>query len=227
MSILLDHRVDVIPHPFLIVCEGFSDAKFIVNLLRREAITNCNVGCPSRAGGHGDGKTAIPSYLQAVNTSIILGKANLRGLLVVADTDGNEEEIFADMAKALEDAGFHRPVKCFQMGGDAIRTAIFLIPGEGRTGTLENILWDAAVQKNPLVEECVEAFAKCIGDPLSSCTENQKAKIKMSALVAASCRDNPWASAAMIWHSDGNPVPIESSCFSHVTNFLVDFTNGC
>lgn len=225
MNILLDHRVEVIPLPFLVVCEGYSDAKFITKLIEHAGIINCNVGCPSRAGGHGEGKDAIPPYLEAVRASIDLGKAKLQGILVVADANGDKENIFMAMAEALGRAGFHRPSKSFLIEGTPVRSAVFLIPGEGRNGTLEHALWEAAVQKNSSIEECVESFMKCMGDVLVSCSDNQRAKMKMSALVAASCKTNPWASSAMIWGDNGNPVPIDSSCFSHISDFLVKFTS--
>jgi hypothetical protein len=225
MSVLLDQRVDVITQPFLVVCEGFSDAKFIAKLIERIGITNCNVGCPSKLGGHGDGKDAIRSYLGAVRTSVTLGKARLQGVLVVADADGDTNDIFTAIADGLEETGFHRPSGSFQIEGNPVRSAIFLIPGENRNGTLEHILWDAAVQKNPMAEECVDNFAKCMGDVLASCSENQQAKIKMSALVAVSCKGNPWASSAMMWSDIGNPVPIDSTCFSDISDFLVRFTS--
>jgi hypothetical protein len=217
--------VDVIPQPFWVVCEGFSDAKFITKLIEHAGITNCNVGCPSRTGGHGDGNSAVPSYLQAVKAAVAVGKANLNGILVVADANGDQQKIFTNMADGLERAGFHRPSNCFLIEGTPVRSGIFLIPGEGRNGTLEHILWEAAVQKNPSVEGCVESFTKCMGDVLASCSENQGAKIKMSALVAASCAGNPWASSAMMWSDNGNPVPIDSGCFSHISDFLVKFTS--
>jgi hypothetical protein len=225
MSILLDHRVNVIPHSFLVVCEGYSDAKLITKLIEHAGITNCNVGCPSRTGGHGEGKDAVAPYLEAVRTSIDLGKAKLQGILVVADANGDPDKIFTAMAEALNRAGFHKPSKSFLIEGTPVRSAVFLIPGEGRNGTLEHVLWEAAVQKKPIIEGCVETFMKCMGDVLDSCSDNQRAKMKMSALVAASCKDNPWASSAMIWSDGGNPIPIDSSCFSHVSDFLVAFTS--
>jgi hypothetical protein len=163
MSILLDQRVDAIPHPFLVVCEGYGDAKFITKLIEQVGITNCNVGCPSAAGGHGQGKGAILPYLEAVRALIDLGKAKLQGVLVVADANGDDKRSFNAVAEALAKAGFHRPSKCFQIEGTPIRSGCFLIPGEGRNGTLEHILWDAAIQKNPSIEGCVESFAKCMG----------------------------------------------------------------
>ena len=71
--------------------------------------------------------------------------------------------------------------------------------GEGRNGTLEHILWEAALKLNPTIEACVDAFSLCMGGKMDTASENQRAKMKMSAIVAASCKDNPWASAAMIW----------------------------
>jgi hypothetical protein len=223
MSILLPHKPDTIPQPFVVVCEGFSDAQFVVSLLSHVGIQNCNVGCPSRAGGFADGKDAIPQYLKAVAALLAVGKAALTGILVVADTDGDATAIFNALASGLANAGFHRPPRPFHIEGKPIRSGVFLIPGAGRTGTLEHILWDAAIQQHPNARDCVEEFAKCMGDALSPASENERAKMKMSALVALSCRTNPWASAAMIWKDSGNPVPIESPCFQPVTDFLRAF----
>lgn len=112
------------------VCEGFSDAKLITELIKRAGITNCNVGCPSTSGGHGEGKDAIPSYLQPIQTLVALGKAKLQGILVVADADGDGRKIFSATAKALEDAGFHRPSRCFKIEGTPVCSAVFFWRGE-------------------------------------------------------------------------------------------------
>jgi hypothetical protein len=52
---------------------------------------------------------------------------------------------------------------------------------------------------------------------------NAQAKMKMSAIVAAYCKDNPWASAALMWSDVGNPVPIDSTCFDQLSGFLAAF----
>jgi len=225
MSYILPHSIDKIPHPFIAVCAGMGDARFISSLLNLRKITNCSVGCPSDKGGHGMGKEAILSYLRAVQAAMKTGKAALRGLVVVADADVNPDQRFTEIADAIRDAGFPVPTKAFSIEGDPLRVGVYIIPGVGRTGTLEHLLWDAALKHNPAIENCVDNFSMCMGGKIAAASENKQAKMKMSAIVAASCQDNPWASPALIWSDKGNPVPIDSECFSHCSDFLVQFTS--
>jgi len=222
MSYILQQVFDKIPHPYIAVCEGMGDARFISSLLKLRKITNCSVGCPSDKGGHGSGKDAILSYLRTVQTAIKTGKASLRGLIIVADADTNSGQRFTEMAGALRDAGFPVPSQAYSIEGDPMRAGVYIIPGVGRTGALEHLLWDAAVRQTPTIEGCVASFFACMGEKIA--TENKRAKMKMSAVVAASCVDNPWASPALIWSQEDNPVPIDSECFSHLADFLINFT---
>jgi hypothetical protein len=224
MSILLPHKVSEIPQPFLIVCEGYGDARFLCALLKFRNITNCNVGCPSEAGGTGTGRDAISAYLRSVQAVVQLKKATLRGLLVVADADGDATAAFNLMSAALWDAAFSTPARPFTIEGTPMRVGIFLIPGNGRLGCLEHILWDAAVQKTPAITKCVDDFFICTGSHIGAApSSNKQAKMRMSTIVAAHCKDNPWASAALIWADAGNPVPIDSSRFSELGDFLATF----
>jgi len=224
MKLMLPHLVDKIPHPFLIACEGYGDAVFFCALLEHMKIANCNVGCPSRAGGHGTGVEAISKYLQAVQSSIQLGKATLRGILVVPDADRNATTRFTEMSGYLTGAGFAAPSKAFSMEGNPLKSGVFIMPGDGKTGTLEHLLWEAAITKNPKLKKCVDKFCRCTGGHINSASSNAKAKMQVSAIVAAHCQGNPWASPAMIWHEKDNPIPIDSPCFKDIADFLVAFT---
>ncbi len=55
MSAILPHEIKEIPQPFVVVCEGYGDIRFIDALLDLKNITNCSVGCPSTRGGFGTG----------------------------------------------------------------------------------------------------------------------------------------------------------------------------
>jgi|ERR1039457_5311162 hypothetical protein len=221
---ILPRKVNGIPQPFLVVCEGYGDVCFIDALLGFRHITNCDVGCPSLEGGTGTGRDAIPAYLKSVQTAIQLGKANLHGLLVIADANGDATVSFNFMSAALHDATFPVPTGPFTIEGNPFRVGIFLIPGNGKTGCLEHILWDAAVQRTPELAECVDDFSLCTGGHIGAAPSNKQAKMRMSAIVAAHCMDNPWASPALMWSDAGNPVPIDSSCFIELGDFLATFT---
>jgi len=208
--------------PFLIVCEGMRDARFVCSLLEHKGITTCNVGCPSREGlGGGSGFDAIPNYLLGIQ-GITRGKETLRGILIMIDANTNPTQRFSSMKKALLAAEFPAPTKAFTVEGAPFRVAIFLIPREGENGTLDGLLLEAALKKTPRMRLCLDNFCDCTS-AVKSWTQNQQSKMRLSALVAASCQNNPWASAAIIWSEKGNPVPIESECFNHIGEFLMTF----
>ena len=223
MSALLPHVLENIPRPFLVVCEGYGDAQFICSLLEFRNVTNCNVGCPSTKGGTGSGKEAVQKYLGAVRALVLQGKANLTGVLVIVDADDKPKEAFDQMAAAFEDAQFIRPSQAFTIEGTDPRVAVYLIPGPGRTGTLEHILLEAIFDKNQSVERCILTFSECLGGHMDSGTDNQKAKMRMSVLAGAFCKDNPWTPLSLIWKDANNPIPLDSDRFKHVSDFLSAF----
>src|SRR5262249_30850629 len=144
----------------------------------------------------------------------------LLGLLIVVDADLDPTAQFKMASEALEANGFPKPTKPFSIEvHNGLRVAVFIIPGKDRTGTLEHILVEAAFRKNPKMGKCLDEFADCTG-VIPTATENQQAKMKMSSLAAAYCIGNPWASDAMLWHSKGNPVPIDSDLFHPLVDFI-------
>lgn len=224
MSAILPPEIKELPRPFVVVCEGYGDIRFIDALLEFKKITNCSVGCPSNRGGFGTGKEAIPPYLKGIQTAILRKKANLKGILVIADADENPTASFNLMVHALQTANFPAPAAPFSIEGNPLRAGVFLMPGAGRNGCLEHILWDAAVGKTPGIEQCLTDFSACTGGHIMAASGNHQAKMKMSALVAAFCKDNPWASPGLMWSDAGNPVPIDSVCFNGLAAFLTQFT---
>jgi len=222
---LLDKNISNILNPFLIVCEGISDARFLSRLLEYKNINTFNVGCPSSAGlGGSSGLDAISKYLLGIY-SITVGKRTLRGILIIIDSDDEPSKRFSMMQKALKDAKFPAPTKPFKVEDyDSFRVAVYLMPKEGDVGTLDKLLLDAALKKNPQMNKCLDNFCDCVG-VVKSWTQNQQSKMRLSAMVAASCQKNPWASAAIMWSEKDCPVPIESNCFSEIVDFLQVFTN--
>ena len=223
MTFALPTKVVTIPQPFLIACEGHSDLRLIDELLQHRNISNCSVGCPSR-----DFAPDLSSYLKALKGIIDIQGLSLRGVLIVVDADDSRTEAFADACSALTSSDFIAPSRPFSIEGTALKTAVYVMPGEGRDGTLEHLLLEATYQQRPDLERCVDEFITCVGSSLGPesppYTGNQHAKMRLSSLVGASCRHNPWASAAMIWNEDDNPVPIDGPSFDHLASFLLRFS---
>jgi hypothetical protein len=103
------------------------------------------------------------------------------------------------------------------------KVAAYLIPGENQTGTLEHLLLQAKFAAEPSDEARVDSFLNCIGKaPLDK--PDSLAKMKMSALVAASFPSNPWATVGPLLQSSKNDlVPIDSPHFKPLGDFLAEF----
>lgn len=224
MTFIQPRTLDALPHPFFIVTEGIGDARFTDELLRFKKITNCSIGCPTQESAQGMGKEAFPKYFSAIQSARSRAKSvSLRGLLVIADANGNADHSFDAIAAALHTAIFPVPNGPFEVNiAGGFKIAVYLVPGEGETGTLEHLLLKAVFQKTPGLEKCVDDFSACTGG-LKSAKPNAQAKMRMSALAATFCADNPWCSLANMWSDANNPVPISSSHFEHLSSFVQDF----
>jgi hypothetical protein len=224
MSLILDKQPQEkdITRPFLAVCEGMSDATFICRLLRHAGIDNCSVGCPSDQSVGGQGVEKIPAYLAGIRT-ITKGREVLRGILVVADADQSVRKRFKTIAEGFKKAEFPRPRVPFKIYNNEFRVAVYLIPAKGRRGTLDHLLLEAALRNRPRVARCLDEFCSCT-KKAKKWKSNERAKMRLSALVAASCRKNPWASPNTMWSYKGCPVSIGSSCFNVIREFLIQFT---
>jgi len=223
MSFLLPKSVKDLPYAFIVACEGMGDARFLCKLLEHAGVENCGVGCPSDESAEGSGFSQLPSYLKAISQASMREGTNFRGVAVVVDADDDPMTRFTTIASALEAASFPRPSKPFGIESSRTRSAVYLIPGEGRNGTLEALFLEAIFRRAPVLEKCVNDFANCTG-LIPAATENQRAKMKMSALAAAHCARNPWTSLGLIWSQENNPIPIESETFQPLADFLKAFT---
>jgi hypothetical protein len=225
MMFIQPKELPILPHPFFIATEGMGDAHFVDQLLQFKNITTCSVGCPSTVCTGGTGKNALGKYFLAVQTARTRAHSvPLHGLLVIADADGDANESFGAVTKALKDAEFPQPSRAFEIVEvDGFRVAVYLVPGEGETGTLEHLLLRAVFANTPGLEKCLDDYAVCSGG-LKSPKPNAQAKMKMSALTAIFCADNPWCSAAYMWSDKGNPVPIKSECFKHLHELIANFS---
>jgi len=164
MTFIQPKELPLLPHPFFIATEGLGDARFVDEILKFSNIMNCSVGCPSHVTG-GMGKDAFPKYFLAIQTAKTrVQSVNLRGLIVVADANGDAEKRFNEVAEALNDAQFPWPNRPFEITeSNGFRVAIYMIPGVGESGTLEHLLLRAVFRKSPHLEQCLTDFSRCSG----------------------------------------------------------------
>jgi hypothetical protein len=145
----------------------------------------------------------------------------LRGLSVVVDADTDPARRFRQVQQWLDAVGCS--VTAPFLPADANPAAgVFLLPGPGRSGTLEHLLLEAVFAADPRLELCVDEFAKCLVHPCSW-PENRRAKMRMHALIAGCCEKHPAAALTYVWSERGNPIPINSPSFAELVEFFRQF----
>jgi hypothetical protein len=200
------------------VCEGWQDASFICGLLKQLDITNCDVTYPTKIEG-GNGKEAINKVV-----GLLAGRAaSLSGVAVIGDADPDPAESFKELCKGFS-APFKAPPQCFAVHqGRRHRTAVFLIPGNGKTGALEHLFLEAITLAKPTALDCVNAYRDC-AQTTTDWSENKIGKMRLAAYVAAHCKNDPCCSPAFLWTSKNQVFDIASPAFQEVRDFLIAFT---
>lgn len=205
--------------PYVIVCEGFHDMSLVCRLLKRMGITNCDVTYPKKTDG-GNGKDAIAQYV-----SLLAGRAaDLQGLLVVTDADDDAAKAFKEITPAFVKP-FPPPPKPFEVHKDRhMRSAVFLTPGKGKTGALEDLLLDIAVATDANGLTCVDALKTCAAPTMTGWSANKQAKMRLACYIATHCEKEPCCSPAFVWSSKYKVFDIKSPILTELADFLVSFS---
>jgi hypothetical protein len=142
---------------------------------------------------------------------------------VIADADPDPQKSFKDVCGGFSHP-FKAPAQCFVVSdGKHHRTAVFLIPGNGKTGTLEHLFLEAITLANPTALGCVDAYRTCT-NTTGQWSENKIGKMCLATYVAAHCENDPCCSPAFLWTSKNQVFLISSPAFQELTDFLVAFT---
>jgi len=204
--------------PRVIVCEGFHEAKLVCRLLKRLNLTNCDVTFPKAKEGK-DGIAEVVGLLCA-NPGF-----NIDGIAVIRDADKDPDKALEAACEGFA-APFEPPSKAFSIERKKQRSsAIFLMPGKGKTGTLEHLLFDVVAATHKDLADNVSSF-EALSPRMAEWEENQKAKMRMQCAVAAFCEKNPQCSLAYIWSTEeDNPLDIDSPIFQELRDFLTAFAS--
>jgi hypothetical protein len=200
--------------PFVVVCEGFQDSGFICALLKHLHIENCDVTFPKKKMG----KSGISEMVR-----LLVAESGVKGIAIVRDADGDPDGSFAEARDAFVDP-FEKPKEsCVIHRGKHRISAVFLIPGKTKKGTLEHLLFEAVSASHADVAKCVKDLEACARN-MAAWDENKKAKMRMQSAIASFCEDDPGCSLGFIWHKKAdNPIEIASPCFKELADFLAEF----
>ena len=214
--------------PNIVVCEGYSDVRFVKQLLDVRQIGSFEIGCPTHAkdGVRGQGKNGIQEYLQAIRNAAKSPRVSLNTIAIVIDADGYPRESFVDACRWLRAVGYpvpNAPLEWTGVSHTAPQIGVVVVPGtsgEGqlREGTLEHLLIDAVSKTSPETYSCVEAFADCIHGS-DKWSLNRSAKMRVHATIAARCSE-PGKSLAWIWSAAPEIFPLDHSTFDFIAEFL-------
>jgi len=212
-------RTISINNPIHVVCEGNSDKGFLEHLIQDRGLHAFDVGCPTPETVGAHGLSGFRKYFLAIDTSS--DRAKLRGLLVVADADENAAQRFVEIRRALAAIGCDVNEAFVPQRVDAknLTVAVFMMPGPGRTGSLEHLLLDATFDQRPELEACVNGFRDCLKRPLGW-NENKQAKMRLHALMAGCCEENPATNLATVWNRRGSPISLNSRKFDRLVETL-------
>jgi hypothetical protein len=98
------------------------------------------------------------------------------------------------------------------------------MPGNGRNGATEHLLFDAFAASHPELARCIANFEACATNTVGW-ADNDKAKMRMQCAVACFCEADPQASLAFLWHKGlHNPLNIASPTFGELSAFLTELT---
>lgn len=158
-----------IVRPHLLLVEGKDDEGFFDAFLKHLNITNIQVLSVA-------GKTKIRKNLKALTKTP--GFSDLFTLVVVRDADENPDGAFQSVQDALGNAGLPVPDKPFEICAGEPRVMVLILPGQGKTGALEDLCLQAVADDAILY--CVEKHLQCLKDQRVTLPKNTgKAKVQI------------------------------------------------
>jgi len=217
---VVDQNQGEVRQPTLVLCEGKRDASFVLHLAEQRGINGIQIGFPDPNTAAANGKDSFGKFLTRLRGRT--GFKNLRHLVILRDRDNDDPDTaFRDVVRQITEAGKYLvPVALERESGGIPGITVRLIPDTQTPGNLDVLLLSAIDAMHPL-SHCFGPYFDCCG--LEAIPIGDAAKIKLTTIVAASCRKNPSASLSFVWSQAGNPIPLESTKFDDLADFLRRF----
>lgn len=207
---------------WLVLCEGFGDKNFLRNLI--DAIDAHRV--PGDFQLHvpsGGGRGAFGSFLATAYDQSEDFRANVKAVLVVSDNDDDPRASFEAVRRELGKAeGYGVPDAEWQVAKAPDRPAVVILmipPGE--PANLETMCARAACRKFG-IGAALEAYVGAT--PAAAWGPSKQAKMRMHALLAATCATKPETAFHLHWQEpEAYQVPVMDDEFSPVVERLQAF----
>jgi hypothetical protein len=211
--------------PWLIVCEGESDKRFLNQLIQVRAIPNeFQVRCPGREPDNRGGRSKIGPWLDAARGAT--GWDNIYGVLLISDNDDNPAASFDEVRASLT-AGQWKAIPAAERtvatGVDLYVDTVILMLPPGQAGSLETLCLTAAYSKWQNIKIPLDTFVQAVG--VNVWSANREAKMRLASLIAATCNARPDTGFVGHWWEDARyHVPLNEPVFDDLADFLRGFS---
>ena len=141
----------------LLLVEGKDEEYFFQAFFRSFEITGIQIFTI-------EGKDNFSKYLSAI--SQMPDFAQVKKLGVIRDADTSYENAFKSVRDAVKKCNLLIPLKTNQLEGENPAVGIFIMPGEGKSGALEDLLLESV--QNDRATPCVNNYFVCLKENLSN-----------------------------------------------------------
>jgi len=210
-----------LPEPYLVVCEGKSDASFLKHLLRERGRAGFDFAYPGQAEG-GYGKDSLYTVFNALEV-LEPAVSQLQAIVVVVDSDRNPATALASarnqLARTQVPYGVPEDFHVAARTPDKPPVIISAIPAINEPGNLETLLLRSIAPHWNDIDICLEDYYNC--SPAGTWNDlNKQSKMKMQCVIAAMCADDPCCSVAYIWKYATFTGLLRQRCFDHIVDFF-------
>lgn len=190
-------ELQIFETPNYIICEGISDKCFLQWLINERNLPACDIWFPTVADDNSGGHSKFESYL-SISIGIESFIENTKRVVVLTDNDVNPAERFEETRQMLTNVGFNAPAspKVFVSTENLPDVAIFMLPSEGKNGTLESYLLPSMHEKWGL-EVALNQFVAA--SPANDWALNKQAKAKVQSMLSVTCKTHPFTGLGHLW----------------------------
>lgn len=215
---------------YIAICEGTADVDTFRVLVAKKRIRNIEFICPDKDTSGGFGKNYFYGVLDAITG--VRGFENLKGILLVQDTDDDPNIALREMKAQVKKANkgfitnekFTIPNQLLVPYFSANRPPLMFvtIPWIDEKGALETLILPSLESKFPKIQECLNNYYDC-SQPLNHINEwnvSKQSKMRLASMVAAICRKDPTCAIQNMWSKDEFKDLMEHECFDKVTQLF-------
>lgn len=218
MTVEFDER------PWLILCEGETDKRFLDRLITNRGIENSfQVRFPHRGGkDKRAGRSRFGPWLGVAYENQDF-RNNVRAVLVVSDNDTDPAVSLTEVRDSLKESdGFPIPDNAREIARkDGFPPLAVLMIPNGSPGGLETVCVSAAYSRFP-IKGPVDTFMNSTA--AAGWSAGKQSKMQLQSIIAATCATRPDAGfSGHWWENEQYHIPLDHQAFDDIANFLSGF----